>query len=135
MASCPVLMPSFSSSIQPVFSPNRLRSFDLLCESRHLIFQRRLFQHLLQHRMFSRDHDRRRAVYRVDARGKDANLFVVVLNFEIDVSAFAATDPIALPFQNLLRPAAFDFLDVCDQLLSVFGGAQIPLFNLLLGDR
>src|ERR1051326_4685190 len=85
--------------------------------------------------MFGRQNDRGRTVDRVDARGEHTNLPVAVLYRKLDKRAFAATDPIALPFQNFLGPTSFDLLDVGDQLFRVIGDAQKPLLEIALLDR
>ena len=118
-----------------VFSFDRARGFHLFSECRDLIFQNGIFQDLRQHRMLGRHDNCGRSEDRVDARGKHADLFIMVFDFEIDVGAFAATNPVALPLQNFLRPTAFDLFNVFNQLLSVLRGAQVPLLNLFLGDR
>src|SRR5689334_20796198 len=85
--------------------------------------------------MFCRQHDGRRAVDSVDARGKDTYLLVAVFNCEIDERTFAASDPVALTFQNLLGPAGFDLLHVGYELFRVISDAQKPLFQISLLDR
>src|SRR5437588_9457863 len=85
--------------------------------------------------MFGGEYDRIRAKDRIDARGKDANFLIKVFDGEINESTLAASHPIALAFQDLLRPAVFDLLDVVDQLFRVFSDAQKPLLDFLLDHR
>ena len=59
----------------------------------------------------------------------------MILNFEIDVGAFAAAYPIALPLQNFLRPPGFDLFNAVNQLFGVLRNAQEPLLDFLLHHR
>src|SRR6185369_2914654 len=85
--------------------------------------------------MFGGQNNRRGAKDRVDTGGEYTDLIRRVLYLEVDVSAFAAANPIALPLDDFFRPTAFDFFDVCDQLFCVLRGPQEPLLNLFLRDR
>ena len=60
---------------------------------------------------------------------------LLFLTAEVDVSAFAASNPIALALEHLLRPGAFDLLDVRDELLGIFSDAQKPLLQVSFLDR
>src|SRR5690242_8657793 len=46
--------------------------------------------------MFRREHQKCTAVKRVGSGSENANLLIHVLNFEIDLRAFASADPVAL---------------------------------------
>src|SRR6266436_6407716 len=85
--------------------------------------------------MLGRQHNRGGAKDRVNPSSKNADLFVRVLNGEINVSAFAAANPVTLPLQDLLGPAVLDLLNVADQFLGVFGNAQEPLLDLFFHHR
>ena len=85
--------------------------------------------------MFRGQHDCSRAKDRIDARGKHTDSLVEVFDGEINEGTFAPSHPIALAFQDLLRPAGFDLFDVLDQLLRIIGDAQKPLLDLFLDHR
>jgi hypothetical protein len=80
--------------------------------------------------MIRRQHDSRRAVDRVDARGEHTYLLITIFDLEIDIRAFTAADPIALTFQNLVGPTRFDLFNVGDELFCVVRDAQEPLFQV-----
>src|SRR6185369_4988365 len=80
-------------------------------------------------------HDRTRAVNSVDARCEHTNLLLAVFHAEVDVCAFAATDPVTLSLQDFFGPAVFDLFYVGDELLGVGGNAQEPLFQVALLDN
>ena len=85
--------------------------------------------------MFGGHHDRIHAKDRIDARGKHTDFLFEVFDGEINERTLAASHPIALAFQDLLRPAVFDLFDVLDQLLRIIGDAQKPLLDLFLDHR
>src|SRR5580765_8728831 len=85
--------------------------------------------------MFGSQDDRRGAKDRVDPGGEYPNLVRRVFYLEVEVSAFAPANPIALPLDDFFRPTAFDFFDVRDQLFRVLRSSQEPLFDLFLRDR
>src|SRR5262245_54888908 len=81
-----------------------------------------------------------RAVNGVDSSSEDADLLpgglqTVLIDGEIDLGAGAPPNPIALHGDNPLRPAAFQSIQVVQQLIGVFGDADEPLFQLAQLDR
>src|SRR2546421_7185251 len=85
--------------------------------------------------MFCGEHYCVCAVDCVNACCKDSNLCICILDCEVNVSACAATDPVALHGQHALRPARFDLLHVFQKLLCVISDAKEPLLNIFLHDR
>src|ERR1051326_7713050 len=82
--------------------------------------------------MLRRNHHRRGSIDRVDACRKHTNLSVGVFDFEIDISAFTASDPIALALDHFCRPAALNLIYVSNELFGVLRRSQIPLFDFFL---
>src|SRR5438552_18893118 len=102
--------------------------------------------------MLRSDYDRICAINRIDTRRKNADtilgrfsVFVQMRsmfgagrrdrwtqNFEIHKCAFGAPDPIALSFQNVLRPAGLDLGHVIEQLIGISSRSQKPLFEAFL---
>src|SRR6202008_3536614 len=82
--------------------------------------------------MLGRQHYGRRTVNSVDACCEHTYLLVAVLDREIDVRAFTATDPIALSFQNIIGPTRFEPFNVRDELFRVVRNTQKPLFQISL---
>ena len=58
-----------------------------------------------------------------------------VADLKIDIRSVGASDPVALAFQNVLRPAGFDLGHVVQQLIGVGSRFQEPLIQVLFGDR
>src|SRR5215468_5725618 len=78
------------------------------------------------------------AVDRVDAGGEDADLRSrragIAFQLEVDESAFAAADPVALHGADFFRPA-IKFVQVAQQLFRVPGGSDKPLLQFALLNR
>src|ERR1041384_1185854 len=84
--------------------------------------------------MIGRQHDGRRTVDRVNTRGEHTNLLIAILYLEVDVRAFTAANPIALAFQNFVRPTRFNLFDVGDELFCVVRDTQEPLLQISFFD-
>ena len=85
--------------------------------------------------MLRRQHEESYAEYGVDARGEGADLpflDVVVRDVEPDVHALAASDPVPLHREDLVRP----FLQSVEvqQFVGVVGDAEEPLLEIAAGD-
>src|SRR6185312_13196788 len=98
----------------------------------HICFQRRTLQQLGYQWMVRRQDDRSRSINGVDASREDTNLLIAILDGEVNVSPFAATDPIALPLQDFVWPARLDLGDIFYELFCIFSDAQEPLVQISL---
>src|SRR5215510_4757150 len=83
--------------------------------------------------MLGRYHNGGGSIDRVDAGSEHTNLSVGVFDFEIDVRAFATTNPIALTLDHFRRPATLNLVYVGNELFRVLRRTQVPLFDLFLG--
>ncbi len=81
-----------------------------------------------------REDQARRAVDRIDAGGENTHR-TVTLNYEIDLRAFAAANPVALHGEDALGPSAFKLRDIPQQFVGISSGPQEPLFQRALLDR
>ena len=63
--------------------------------------------------------------------GPEAAVLLCVIEFEIDQSAFAAADPVALHGANFFRPAG-ELVEIAQQFVGVLGDAEEPLFEITL---
>src|SRR5436190_24398123 len=75
--------------------------------------------------MFGRENKECPTVERVGTRSKNANLFIAFVDFEIDLRAFAAADPIALKQFDSFGP--IKFVEPIKQSLRIRRDAQHPL--------
>ena len=82
--------------------------------------------------MFWRDHQECPAVERVGTRGESSNMGVVIVDLEIDLRAFAATNPISLEQLDSLGP--IESLEFIDQSLGIRSDTQHPLPHRPLKD-
>jgi len=90
-----------------------------------------------------REQKERAAEERVGTGGEDGDLALIALNGlplriakgEIDLGTLGAADPVSLHLLHALRPSG-KLLEVIQELLSVIGDLEVPLFELaLLGHR
>src|SRR4030095_6150175 len=83
--------------------------------------------------MFRREHQKCTAVKRVGSGSENANLLIHVLNFEIDLRAFASADPVALEqFDSFWPIKSREFVE---QSLRVRSNTQQPLPHWSTYDR
>src|SRR5882724_10204218 len=78
------------------------------------------------------EHDSGSPENRVDARRKHADLFVTAFYCKIEVRALTAAHPVALAFQDLLRPARLNLHHVLHELFSIIRRPEKPLFEISL---
>src|SRR4029079_6711511 len=94
-----------------------------------------IFSQAGDQRMLRSKLQRSRAVNGVDASGEDRNGgsrgVVAAIEFEIDERALAAPNPVALHGADFVWPSR-KTLQVAQQLVSVVGDAQKPLFEVPL---
>ena len=81
--------------------------------------------------MLGREHHVSRTIERVWPRGKDMD-FLLVVDLELDLRAFASTDPVALQQFDSLRP--IESVEFIEQALRISGDAQHPLPHRSLKD-
>src|SRR5215470_14688730 len=83
--------------------------------------------------MFWREHQKRSAVKRVGSGSENANLLIHVLNFEIDLRAFASADPVALEQFDSFGP--IKSREFVEQSLCIRSNTQHPLPHRSSYDR
>src|ERR1700730_8506890 len=80
---------------------------------------------LIDEWMFGRQHEKRSSVKRVWSGRKHAELVRVIVDLEIDLCAFAATNPVSLKQFDSFRPV--ESFQLINQSLSVSRDSQHPL--------
>ena len=124
-----LFFPAFGDA---VFGRDSLLLFD---ESLQLVARLARRDQLVDQSMFGRDDHRVRAEDRVYARGEGADLLRLIAgDLPVHFRAAAPPDPVALHRDHAFRPAAFQRVQVVQQLVGVIGDADEPLLQLTLLD-
>ncbi len=74
-----------------------------------------------------RHHEKRGAVQRVGPGGVHRDRLVSAFDWEVDLGALRAADPVVLHEQHAVRPAALQLLGVLEQPVGVLGDLEVPL--------